>query len=238
MVYNKKRNNGEKMSKVNTSEQIYEQLRDEIMFLEILPGEFISETETASRFGVSRTPIRDVFKRLEYEGMLQIMPQKGTFVSLIDMSHLSDMMYLREKLELAVIGDIVDTINDTDLVKLKLLLLKQKNLVEEELSLIQRSKRFIIADNEFHSLIFNLVGKDSLWEMISHTTPHYHRFRALNNLQNEKVLDMLFEDHIKILELLEQREKMELQNLYKKHIYGGVANMAQIISKNPNYFII
>ncbi|MEG0326095.1 MAG: GntR family transcriptional regulator, partial [Cellulosilyticaceae bacterium] len=63
------------MSRINTSEQIYEQLRDEIMFLEILPGEFISEMETAARFGVSRTPIRDVFKRLEYEGMLKIMPQ-------------------------------------------------------------------------------------------------------------------------------------------------------------------
>ncbi|MGL6175054.1 MAG: GntR family transcriptional regulator [Cellulosilyticaceae bacterium] len=226
------------MSKANTSEQIYEQLRDEIMFLEILPGEFLSEIETAARFGVSRTPIRDVFKRLEYDGMLQIVPQKGTFVSLIDLSHLSDMMYLREKLELAVIEDIVETMSNTDLVKLKLLLYKQRNLFEQEMSLNERSKQFIIADNEFHRLIFNIMGKDSLWQMISQTTPHYHRFRALNNLQNEMILDQLFEEHIRILELLEQREKEDLKTLYKKHIYGGVENMAEIISKNENYFIL
>lgn len=226
------------MTKLSTGEQIYNQLRDEIMFLELLPGEFISEIETAARFGVSRTPIRDVFKRLENEGMLQIMPQKGTFVSLIDLRHLSDMMYMREKLELAVIKDIVESGSNTDLVKLRLLILKQKKLFEEEMSQMERSKQFIIADNEFHSLIFNIVGKDSLWKLISQTTPHYHRFRALNNLQNEKVLSTLFDEHMHILTLLESKDKETLMGLYNRHIYGGVENMAEIISKNESYFII
>ena len=226
------------MTKISTGEQIYNQLRDEIMFLELLPGEFISEIETAARFGVSRTPIRDVFKRLENEGMLQIMPQKGTFVSLIDLRHLSDMMYMREKLELAVIKDIIESGSNTDLVKLRLLILKQKKLFEEEMSQMERSKQFIIADNEFHSLIFNIVGKDSLWKLISQTTPHYHRFRALNNLQNEKVLSTLFDEHMHILTLLESKDKETLMNLYNRHIYGGVENMAEIISKNESYFII
>lgn len=226
------------MIKTNNGEQIYNQLRDEIMFLELVPGEFISETETATRFGVSRTPIRDVFKRLENEGMLQIVPQKGTFVSLIELKHLSDMMYMREKLELSVIEDIIDSGSNTDLVKLRLLLLKQKKLFEEEITQKERSKQFIIDDNEFHRLIFESASKSSLWNIISQTTPHYHRFRALNNLQSEKVLSILFEEHMQILMLLEKKDKESIRKLYNEHIYGGVENMADIISRNESYFII
>lgn len=224
------------MSKINTTEQIYEQLREEIIFLEIMPGQAISEIDCASRFGVSRTPIRDVFKRLESEELLQILPQKGTFVSLIDLSHLSEIMYLREKLELAIIMDIIDTLEPTHLAKLQLLILKQKKLFEEDFPESKRSKEFILADNAFHSALFSLARKDALWKLISQTTPHYHRFRALYNLKDTEIIDTLFEEHLHIVEYLKTGDKEALQALYKKHIYGGLDNISEIISHYETFF--
>lgn len=224
------------MAKANTSEEIYHKLREEIIFLEIMPGQFISEIECANRFGVSRTPIRDVFKKLESEDLLQIIPQKGTFVSLIDISHLSEIMYLREKLEIAITNDIIDTLDDSHLIKLQLLLIKQKKLFEKESSLAEKSKEFILADNAFHSLIFNLARKDTLWKLISQTTPHYHRFRALHNLKDTEVIDTLFQEHNQIIYYLKNKDKEHLTKLYKKHIYGGLENITEIISSNEALF--
>ena len=128
--------------------------------------------------------------------------------------------------------------NNAEIVKLRLLLLRQEKLFEQEMDVNERSRQFIIADNEFHRLIFNSIGKDSLWNIISQTTPHYQRFRAINNLQDEEVIKKLFEEHKHILMLLEDRDKESLRALYNKHIYGGAENMAEIISKNESFFVI
>ncbi len=224
--------------KANNSEQVYEILKEEMMFLELAPGSVISEIEMASRFGVSRTPIRDVFKRLENEGMLQIIPQKGTMVSLIDLKNLTDMMYMREKLELSVVEDIIDGTHNEELVKLRLLLLVQEEIFNNEVSDEVRSKQFIKADNQFHRLIFKSVGKESIWDMIAHTTPHYQRFRAITNLQDMDVVRGLFKEHQNILMMLENRDKAGIRELYNKHIYGGTKRIAEIVKNNQELFSI
>ena len=65
--------------------EIYNQLKEEIIDLKIEPGALISENEISRRFEVSRTPVRDVFLRLCNDGLLEVLPQRGTKVSLIDM---------------------------------------------------------------------------------------------------------------------------------------------------------
>ena len=225
--------------KVNSSEHIYEVLKEEIMFLEIVPGSVISEIEMACRFGVSRTPIRDVFKRLENEGVVQIMPQKGTVVSRIDLKNLTDMMYMREKLELSIIEDLIDKGHNEQLVKLRLLLLTQEKAFEEEgITYEKLAKQFIKGDNDFHRLIFKSVGKERIWDLMLQTTPHYQRFRAINNLQNIDVVRALLEEHRNILLLLENRDKEGVKKLYAKHIYGGAKSIADIISSNQEFFVV
>ena len=71
----------------NSNELIYYTLKNEIIFLKLKPGALISEIEMAHRFNVSRTPIRQVFSKLNEEGLIDIIPQKGSFVSLIDLKY-------------------------------------------------------------------------------------------------------------------------------------------------------
>ena len=81
--------------------EIYNQLKEEIIDLKIEPGALISENEISRRFQVSRTPVRDVFLRLCNDGLLEVLPQRGTKVSLIDMELVMatiNMRYLRSPL--------------------------------------------------------------------------------------------------------------------------------------------
>ena len=86
-----------------TSVAVYKDLKEQILHLELPPGSAISEIDTAAAFHVSRTPVRDAFKMLEREGLLEVRPHIGTFVSLIDLNMISDILYLRETLEQAVL---------------------------------------------------------------------------------------------------------------------------------------
>ena len=63
-----------------TTDAVYETLHNEIVSLAILPGQKLSETEVARRFGVSRQPVRNAFSKLENEELLLIRPQKVTIV--------------------------------------------------------------------------------------------------------------------------------------------------------------
>ena len=60
---------------------IYETLRDEILSLEMEPGQLVDESSLASRFGVSRSPVREALVRLVSEALLQTLPNKGTIVT-------------------------------------------------------------------------------------------------------------------------------------------------------------
>ncbi|MBQ8624941.1 MAG: GntR family transcriptional regulator, partial [Agathobacter sp.] len=57
-----------------TSDGVYAELKEQILHLELPPGSSISEIETAEKYNISRTPVRDAFKRLEREGLLEIRP--------------------------------------------------------------------------------------------------------------------------------------------------------------------
>src|SRR4051812_7534179 len=72
------------------SSQICAALRRAIVNIDLAPGTALNESDVAQQFGVSRTPVREAFRTLLAEGLLQVMPQKGTFVSLLDRSELRD----------------------------------------------------------------------------------------------------------------------------------------------------
>jgi len=67
---------------------IYQKLKDDIITLKLKPGQMISENEIASIYNVSRTPIKNAFLRLKGEKYIEIIPQKGSYVTLLDMKYI------------------------------------------------------------------------------------------------------------------------------------------------------
>lgn len=225
----------------NTKEHVkplslYEKIREEILYLELEPGQIISEIETSKRFHVSRTPVRDAFKRLENEGLLEIRSHIGTFVSLIDLEHINDILYMREKLELAVLEDLSRNINQLQEIRLDYILTKQKKLFEEELSEKQLAKEFILADNEYHKTIFELAGRSNIWNYLCSIEHHYERLRMFLNLTQKEILYDLYEEHVQILNHILQNNMEGLHKLFSHHLYGGIQRGNQKVFENPDYF--
>jgi DNA-binding GntR family transcriptional regulator len=77
---------------------IYHEIRDRICLLQYPPGMMLSENQLAGEFGVSRTPIRRVLQRLEFEGLVVSKQGVGTLVTIVDLQYLKEVYALRLRL--------------------------------------------------------------------------------------------------------------------------------------------
>lgn len=79
--------------------EIYNQIRDRILFLEYQSGQILNEKVLADEFGVSRTPLREVLCRLEWEQLVRILPRSGTMVSEIEFHKMMNIFQVRLEIE-------------------------------------------------------------------------------------------------------------------------------------------
>ena len=219
-----------------TSDGVYEQLKDQILHLELPPGSSISEIETAEKYNISRTPVRDAFKRLEREGLLEIRPHIGTFISLIDLNAVADVLYTREVLEYAVLCDLSQMYDKSQDLRIRLLLQQQKILLESDMDIQELSRAFIKCDNEFHSALFEAAGKKNIIHFIASINCHYERFRTFINFSGKEDLHKLYEAHIKIWECVTNKDLDTLKECMNHHLYDGFSSSSTIVSKYPEYF--
>ena len=219
-----------------TSDGVYNQLKERILHLELPPGAGISEIETAAAYHISRTPVRDAFKRLEQEGLLEIRPHIGTFISLIDLNAVSDVLYIREILEFSVFSDLAQSENFSD-ENIRSILEHQKTLLEADISIQELSRSFIISDNAFHTALFESAGRKHIIEFLYGYNSQYERFRTFINFNGKEDIQKLYESHVQILSCIVNKDLDKLKACIHHHLYDGYRYNREIASRYPEYFI-
>ena len=224
--------------KTNTSQVVYQEIREQILHLELTPGTAISEIETAEKYHISRTPVRDVFKALEAEGLLEIRPHIGTFVSLIDLDMISDILYMREAVEQALCKDLAAAHDKSQEYRIRLILDEQKQIIDSNLSLEEMSRAFIIADNRFHHTLYEMAGKKHVATFFGAIKAQYERFRTFINMNGKADLIRLYNDHVAIWKALCSQDYDALRTRVSHHLYDGFNASASELHKHPEYFKI
>lgn len=225
-----------KDKKSATANGVYNQLKEQILHLELTPGSIISEIETANRYEVSRTPVRDAFKALEREGLLEVRPHIGTFVSLIDLNAISDILYMRQVLEFAVLKDLSMIYNKSQEYRIRLALQNQKELIDSSLSKTELGRAFIRCDNDFHDTLFDIAGKKNVILYFRTINSQYERFRTLLNLGDKDNIIELYKEHESIFNAITNKDIDLLEKLVSHHIYNGFNSSAEVILKYSDFF--
>lgn len=218
--------------------KVYETLKQDILHMKIKPGTAIGEVEIANKFGVSRTPVRDAIRRLEADGLVEVKSHIGTYVTLIDLDQVADAIYMREKIEKAVIQDFSRVLNNKGTIKLVYNLNKQKELLESDVDDSEIAVQFMILDNEFHKIIFELTGRITIWEYLQTIQYHYDRFRVFVNEGSREKNKKLYEEHIEVLQSLKEGDIDKAISIYENHLYFGVRNGTLDVLNNKQYFTI
>lgn len=199
------------VNKNTTSKTIYYKLRDEIINLYLEPGTSISEKELSEKYSVSRTPVREALVRLAQEGLVNIYPQKGTVVSLIDLSAVEEGRFLREHLERAVVKEACKEFSQENVLALEMNLKLQKMYIENN-----DYKKLFEADEEFHKIIFEGSNKKRVWNSINDGSTEFQRIRMLRLVTNSS-WDNIYLQHKEIFNAIKNKSPEIAEDFMKEH---------------------
>ncbi|MEM5769128.1 MAG: GntR family transcriptional regulator [Bacillota bacterium] len=197
---------------VNLTQTIYQHLWHEISSLHLMPGEKLSEVKLAKEFNCSRIPVREAIHLLVADSALEARPQRGSFVTLIDLQQLERIRYLREALEIKIVMDGYNSGCFTPVIPyLESLVARQEELLN--------ASAFEIAfqlDTEFHKIFYTLTQKEFVLEHTGTKDIHYLRARLLS-LRLEKPLVMPSQ-HRDIIAALKNHDASGLQYALHNHL--------------------
>ena len=213
------------------SRQVYEDLRAKILSLKLEPGEALSRPHLADSYGISQTPVRDAFMKLQQEGLVEIFPQSRTMVTKIDVEHARQTQFLRTSIELETMRALS---LDPDKKKLSG---AQEILSRQRLALLEHGdlSSFSLLDRSFHLSLFRSVGYPELWELIVRRSGHIDRLRNLNLPDPGKAANILA-DHEAILQAALSSETAATERAVRKHLSGTLQAVEQIRERYPHYF--
>jgi DNA-binding GntR family transcriptional regulator len=138
---------------VSKATLVYEDLRASIIDLAIKPGTRLDKHEICARLGVSRQPLAEAIARLAGERLVDVEPQKGSFVARIHLSDVAEASFIRRALEVATAGAIAATMDDLILRRLERVLLYQAASIDAK-----DWEEFYVLDVRFHSMLFERIA--------------------------------------------------------------------------------
>jgi DNA-binding GntR family transcriptional regulator len=214
------------------TDRVYLAMRDQIVGLELEPFSMISEKRISEEMGVSRTPVREALARLAAHNLVDIYPQRGTFVSPFRRPDLERSQFLREALEVALVQRVIELPDRAELVKR----LRAEVELQETFASILDEQRFFQSDEDFHRLISNYAGLPGLWEEIQRSKVHMDRCRHLALASVEKDIKAITTQHIAIVDAIEAGDAVAAPAAMSIHLRRIFNTVDKVMELNPQYF--
>jgi DNA-binding GntR family transcriptional regulator len=211
-----------------TSRRVYQELRRRVLSLELPPGASLSENELAAALGVSRTPVREGLLLLSEEGLVQVFPKVGSFVSRVDPERVAEAQFLREAVELASLDDVPA---EPDL---QLVAELRENLALQQLA-DGDLERFFQLDEDFHRGLLRLAGHERTWPTVAAAKGHLDRARRLGLHENASTT-IFVDQHASVLDALLAGDREEARALLRKHLRTVFADIEHVRRRSPELF--
>ncbi|MCX7780306.1 MAG: GntR family transcriptional regulator [Negativicutes bacterium] len=212
-------------------EYVYRLLKINIINLTLPPGQSISEQEIADRLNVSRTPIREAFIKLAQENLLDILPQKGTYVSLIDIDQVAESKFVRETLEREVVQQACRNFPAEALLEL------HSNVMLQELCINEKNyHKFFELDEKMHGTIFKCCKKARTWTMMQQMNSHYNRVRMLNLVVGFD-WDQLIDQHKELVRAIREQDAALAKATIEKHLNKVAIDLEYLRKAYGHYFL-
>jgi len=205
-------------------ETVYEQLRADMISCTLAPGTELREAELASRFDMSKSPVRDALMRLEREGLVITLPRQGYRVAPVSLADVLDMFHLRAALERACVERIVLNASDEQLRSLDGF--RQFDAAAWE-------GGFIAFNRAFHRRIAELGGNARMRDQLNDLIDLLERAVQVSVASiNKGDPQALVTEHTEIINALQARALKRAQRLAEQHITAAGKRVSKAISKS------
>ena len=212
------------------NQQIYRILRRDIVHCLIAPGTPLSEKDVSVRFDVSRQPVREAFIKLAENGLIQIRPQRGSYVNKISMQQVRNGCFVRQAIECAVARRAAMLINDSQSYQL------EQNLHQQRIAIDRKQLNdFFQLDDEFHQKLAQIADCQLAWDTIENIKATMDRVRYMS-LDHVSPPEKLLSQHQDIFAALEKKDVDGVDQAMTRHLQEIGETVQLIRQENRDWF--
>ena len=217
----------------------YRLLRKSIMTLALKPGEVLNEGDLSEQLGMSRTPVHESLILLKNEGLVDILPQRGSKVSHISLTFVKEGFFMRQILETAIVKELAGSLSSEQMGLLRSNIDRQKELKSLETCNMEIISSFLNLDDQLHRMLYEFSYRQRIWNSVHTLNSHYDRVRYLDTLVNTVDLNYIYQQHERLYYylLLGIPQDVDIQSFYKSHLGRFLADFPKTMAAHPEYFI-
>lgn len=213
------------------AKMIYRTLQADIVAMRLLPGTPLNEKIFIEKFGVSRTPVREALIRLGEDGLVDILPQSGTFVARIPVDLIPESVVIRQALEGATAEHAARLATKENIEKLdELIDLQQFHAARDKLDLFHE------ADDSFHETIAEISGYPGIWQQLKLVKIQIDRARRMTVPVLGRI-DQILNEHTRIRDAIANQDTQEAVIAMKQHLKAVLPDIDELRQSRPEFFI-
>ena len=210
--------------------RVFENIRSAIIQLQLKPGNPLSEAEIARQLGVSRQPVREAFIKLSESGLVEIRPQRGTFVRLISIREVANARFIREAIEVAIARKAAKEAGAEHIALLEELIARQKVTAETH-----DNGAFLRLDELFHQALARSADCEDAWRVLEGLKAQMDRVRYLS-LPQATPLDTIIAQHIEIVEAIKARSEAGAEAAIRRHLAEILISLPKLAQEHAGIF--
>lgn len=203
-------------------------LRSRIIRNDLRPMSRLSEPELAKQYDVSRQPVREAFITLADEGLLEIRPQRGTFVRRIDYGAVLNGRFVREAVEADIVHKLALRPSAALVRDLRAQVARQYNVAQPD------PAGFIELDEAFHRSLAEAAEVGKSWDYLAAIKSQMDRVRFISN--EEFPVAKMIKQHEQIIDAIEEGNAGSAEMAMRTHLQEILNSLPKIQSLYPQYF--
>jgi GntR family transcriptional regulator, rspAB operon transcriptional repressor len=214
------------------SARVHAWLRRAILDVSLRPGSALAEAEVAAQFGLSRTPVREALLKLAGEGLIEIRPQRGTYVARIALPRIEEALFVREAVECAVLRRVLRRDDRAQVAR------ALATIVDAQEAALAGNDvaAGLAADERFHHALVDACGLPGVWEVVARARDLHHRIRAIAvpELRSGR---QAVADHRAIVRAVRAGSAARAEARMAAHLARNLALARAIAARHPDYFV-
>lgn len=209
----------EEYKEYSLSGRVFHKIRDDILKGNYKENDELREAAIGKELGVSRTPVREALRQLELEGLVKIIPNKGTYVTGISNKDVNDIYMIRSLLEGLCARRATECIDQKAIDKLEEII-----MLSEFHSKKEGTDQVVLLDGEFHEVLYESCDS----RILKHVLSDFHRYvqnaRAYS-VQTEERVEKSIAEHRAILEAIKNKDAGQAEKLANEHMQHVIENL-------------
>ena len=205
-------------------------LKANIISMDLEPGAMVSENELSAQMSLSRTPVREALMDLAKCRVVDVLPQRGSRIALIDYALVEEARFARQVLEVAILDLVCEQATPADIAQLRQNVRLQTMLQEPDMG---QAPGMMELDDAFHQALFRIAQKENTYNMLCSMTIHFDRVRslALGVVRDSRIIA----DHQAICEAIAARDAQRAKEIMTEHLGRVKVDAEAIRIAYPQY---